>query len=268
MVPPASALLQQWWLPPLTFGMGCCICQWTVSSINVCCTLMATNPTITPFAIHVGQLSSCFFSTGLHFAALPSLQIWKASLAKFTGICHTFQSSNSQKHTFSHTKGSLQPDGLPLHIWRVLSLVSGTTFPFECINHAQSGMIHQASYQGLQHPLKQKFSFPSATVMIWVSQYDHELTTLPRVYSSRSCACPLFHPRNHALLLLESLALNPKSPGSSPPLTYGGNLLKVDPYMSWYSEYYNAITEFTTLTRVNLFKGPAHALCSFIAAAS
>ena len=32
----------------------------------------------------------------------------------------------TQKHTFSHTNGSLQPDGLPLHIWRVLTLVSGT----------------------------------------------------------------------------------------------------------------------------------------------
>ena len=30
---------------PLTLGMGCCICQWTVPSINGCCTLMATNPT-------------------------------------------------------------------------------------------------------------------------------------------------------------------------------------------------------------------------------
>jgi hypothetical protein len=55
----------------------------------------------------------------------------------------------------------------------------------------------------------------------WVFQCDHKLTTLPRVYSSRSCACPLFHPRNHALLLRESLALSRKSPGSSPPLTMG-----------------------------------------------
>jgi hypothetical protein len=93
----------------------------------------------------------------------------------------------------------------------VLSLVSGTTFPFERIKHARSGMIHQASHQGLQHPLKQKFWFPSATVIIWVSQYDHELTTLPRVYSSR----------NHALLLRESLALSLKSPGSFPHLPIG-----------------------------------------------
>jgi len=55
----------------------------------------------------------------------------------------------------------------------------------------------------------------------WVFQCDQKLTTLSRVYSSRSCACPLFHPRNHALLLRESLALSRKSPGSSPPLTMG-----------------------------------------------
>ena len=147
------------------------------------------------------------------------LTILRASLARFTGTCHTFQSPESPKHTFSHTKGSLQQDGLPHHIWRVLTLVSGTTFPFERINYAQSGMIFQASHQGLQHPLKWKFLFSSTTVIIWVSQYDHELTTLPWVYSSRSCVCPLFHPRNHALFLRESLALSPKSPGSFPPLT-------------------------------------------------
>jgi hypothetical protein len=54
-----------------------------------------------------------------------------------------------------------------------------------------------------------------------VFQCDHEITTLPRVYSSRSCVCPLFHSRNHALLLRESPGLSSKSPGSSPPLTMG-----------------------------------------------
>ena len=33
--------------------------------------------------------------------------ILRASLAKFTGTCHTFQSPELPKHTFSHTKGSL-----------------------------------------------------------------------------------------------------------------------------------------------------------------
>jgi hypothetical protein len=45
--------------------------QWLV--LSICCTCNGNNPTITPFAIHVGQLSSCFFSTGLHLAALPNL---------------------------------------------------------------------------------------------------------------------------------------------------------------------------------------------------
>jgi hypothetical protein len=54
------------------------------------------------------------------------LTILRASVAKFTGTRHTFQSPESPKHNFSHTKGSLQLDGLPLHIWRVLTLVSGT----------------------------------------------------------------------------------------------------------------------------------------------
>jgi hypothetical protein len=63
-----------------------------------------------------GQLSSCFFSTSLHSAALFQASILSASVAKFTGTRQTFQSPELPKHTFSHTKGSLQPDGLPLHI--------------------------------------------------------------------------------------------------------------------------------------------------------
>jgi hypothetical protein len=74
----------------------------------------------------VGQLSSCFFSTGLHLAALPSLPFWEHLWPSLHGTRQTFQLPESPKHTFSHTKGSLQPDGLPLHIWRVLTLVSGT----------------------------------------------------------------------------------------------------------------------------------------------
>ena len=80
------------------------------------CTCNGNNPTITPFAIHVGQLSSCFFSTGLHL----------------------FQAYHFES-------------------------VFNTTFPFERINHARSGMIFQALHQGLQHPLKR--IFPSATVI-------------------------------------------------------------------------------------------------------
>jgi len=127
----------------------------------------------------------------------------------------------TKAHPFSHKRITTTRWSATSHLKSVNDCLWDTTFPFEHINHAWSGMIHQASHQGLQHPLKQKFLFPSATIIIWVSQYDHELTTLPKVDSSWSCVCPLFHPRNHALLLRESLALSSKSPGSSPSLTMG-----------------------------------------------
>jgi len=63
---------QYWWQPTSAHStMVAAKSQWLV--LSICCTLMATNPTITPFAIHLGQLSACFFSTCLHLAALPSL---------------------------------------------------------------------------------------------------------------------------------------------------------------------------------------------------
>jgi hypothetical protein len=128
----------------------------------------------------------------------------------------------TKAHLFSHKRITTTRWSATSHLKSVNAcLWDNITFPFERINNARSGMNHQASHQGLQHPLKRKFLFPSATVIIWVSQYDHELTTLPRVYSSKSCVCPLFHPRNHALLLRESLAFSLKSPGSSPPLIMG-----------------------------------------------
>jgi len=165
------------------------------------------------------------FQHKLASCSSSKLTILKASLTKFIGTCHTFQSLESPKNTFSHTKGSLQPDGLPHHTWRVLTLVSRThNIPLRAYLPCSVWNNYQASHQSLQHPLKRKFLFPSAIVIIWVSQYDHELTTLPRVYSSRSCVCPPFHPRNHALLLHESLALSLKSPGSSPPLTMGQHI--------------------------------------------
>jgi hypothetical protein len=138
-----------------TFVNGRCNYHWQMVTLllRVGCLIMA-NPNNHPLWHLYGQLCSCFFSTNLYLAALPSFH---------------YES------------------------------VFNTTSPFERINHARSGMIFQALHQGLQHPLKWKLPFPSATVIIWVSQYDHELTTLPRVYSSRSCACPLFHPRKPRL---------------------------------------------------------------------
>ena len=123
-------------------------------------------------------------------------------------------------HLFSHKRITTTRWSATSHLKSVNAFL-WDNIPLRAYQPCRSGMIYQASHQGLQHPLKRKFLFPSATVIIWVSQYDHELTTLPRVYSSKSCVCPLFHPRNHALLLRESLAFSLKSPGSSPPLIMG-----------------------------------------------
>ncbi|KAI9386195.1 hypothetical protein POPTR_011G164150v4 [Populus trichocarpa] len=125
-------------------------------------------------------------------------------------------------------------------------------------------MIYQALHQGLQHPLKR--IFPSATVI----EYFNVITS-----------SPLFQESTHpgvASALCSSLGTTPYFSVSLPllvsrvqvalPFNHGDSPLKVDPSLSSYSEYYNVITELTTLTRVNLFLEPAHALCSFIAVAS
>ena len=59
------------------------------------------------------------------------------------------------------------------HLKSVNACLWNTTFPFERINHARSGMIHQALHQGLQHPLK--WIFPSATVI----EYFNVITSSP-----------------------------------------------------------------------------------------
>ena len=144
------------------------------------------------------------------------LTIPRASLAKFPGTCQTFQSPESSKHPFAHSKGSLQPDDLPHHIWRVFNACLWNNIPLQAYQPCLARNDLSSLTSRLTTPPQTDISKCDSH---WVFQCDHELTTLPRVYSSWSCVCPLFHRRNHALLLRESLALSPKSPGSSPPLT-------------------------------------------------
>ena len=82
------------------------------------------------------------------------LIIPRVFVAKFTGTRHTFQSPESPKHTFSHTKGSLQPDGLPLHIWRVLTLVSRT-------QHSPSSVSTMLGLEWFIKPYTKVYNTPS-----------------------------------------------------------------------------------------------------------
>jgi hypothetical protein len=146
---------------------------------------------------------------------------WVATLTipKFTSTRQTFQSPESPKHPFAYSKGSLQPDDLPRHIWKVLLLVSEThNIPLRA--YQPYSIRNDLSNLTIRLTTPPQTDIPKCDNH-WVFQCNHELITLPRVYSSRSCVYPLFHSRNHVLLLRESPALNPKSPGSFPPLTMG-----------------------------------------------
>jgi hypothetical protein len=117
---------------PLTFGMGahgwcsssCCICQWMVLSINGCCTLMTTNNH--PLCHSCGATVLLLLQHRLASSALPSLPFWKHLWPSLQVLATPFNHQSHQSTPFLTQKGSLQPDGLPHHIWRVLSLVSRT----------------------------------------------------------------------------------------------------------------------------------------------
>jgi len=100
-----------------------------------------------------------------------------ASTCLVVGYCNKWQYPNN--HPLCHLCGQLSSCffSTSLHSAAFPSFHSesifNTTFPFERINHARSGMIFQASHQGLQHPLKR--IFPSATVI----KYFNVITSSP-----------------------------------------------------------------------------------------
>jgi len=121
--------------------------------------------TITPFAIYMGNcpLASLAHACILHlFQAYHSESIFdqvyrylpNLSIAKVTKAhpCSLQMITSTRWFVTSHLKS------VNAYLWDI-------TYPFDCINHARSGMIYQASQQGLHHPLKRKFLFPSATVI-------------------------------------------------------------------------------------------------------
>ena len=134
---------------------------------------MATYLTITPFAIHVGQLSACFFSTNLHLAALPSLPFWEHLWPSLQVLAKPFNHQSQPSTPLLTPKDHFNQMVCHISSEECLTLVSGTTFPFKHINHAWPGMIYQALHQGLQHPLK--LIFPSASVI----EYFNVITSSP-----------------------------------------------------------------------------------------
>jgi len=148
-------------------------CQWTVQSIDDCCTLMTTILTITPFAIDVGQLSSYFYSTCLYSAGLPSLPFREHLWPSFQVLAKPFNHQSHPSTPLLTPKDHFNQMVCHISSEECLTLVSGTISPFKHINHTWPGMIYQALHQGLQHPLKR--IFPSVTVI----EYFNVITSSP-----------------------------------------------------------------------------------------
>ena len=105
------------------------------------------------------------------------LTIPRVSVAKFTGTCQTFQSLELPKHTLAYTKGSLQPDGLTHHIWRVLMLVYGT-------QHSPSSVSTMLGPEWFIKPYTKAYNTPSTgnfyfQVRQSLSEYLNVITSSP-----------------------------------------------------------------------------------------
>jgi hypothetical protein len=220
MVPPAPAHFQQWWLPNFDIWYG--LLHLSMDSVVHLLHINGNKPNNHPLCHSCGAIVLLLFQHMLAPCSSSKLTILRASSTKFTSTCQTFQSLESPKHTFSHSKGSLQLDGLPHHIWRVLTLVFGThniplrAYQLYSVWNDFSSLTTRLTTPPWTEISISKCNSHCLSISMW-SRAHHSFKN----YSSRSYVCSLFHPKNHALLLCESLALNPKSTGSSPPLTMG-----------------------------------------------
>jgi hypothetical protein len=168
----------------------------------VACTLMATILTITPFAIYVGN---CPLASSVQASILQLFQAYHSESVfsqVYRYLPHLSITRVTKTHLFSHQ--------------RITTARWSATSHLKSVNARLWDNIPLRAYQ----PCSVRNDLSSLTPMLTtspqtkisiskcdshylsISQYDHELATLPRVYSSRSCVCPLFHPRNHALLSL------------------------------------------------------------------
>ena len=91
-------------------------CQWSMVGAVHFLHMQWQQPNNHPLCNSCGATVLLLLQYKLAFCIFSTLTILRASVAKFTGTSQTFQSPESPKHTFSHKKGSLQPDGMPHHI--------------------------------------------------------------------------------------------------------------------------------------------------------
>jgi len=125
-----------------------------------------------PLCHSCGQLSSCFFSTCLHSAALPSLPFQERLWPSFQVLAKPFNHRVTQAPLCSLQMITSTRWFVTSHLKSVNTCL-WNNIPFKHINHAWPEMIYQALHQGLQHPLKRIFT--SATVI----EYFNVITSSP-----------------------------------------------------------------------------------------
>ncbi|KAJ6893668.1 hypothetical protein NC652_027659 [Populus alba x Populus x berolinensis] len=165
----SSCSCSQWWLPSSsTKAAGQCLVGvgGSVKSMAI--------PNNHPLCHLCGQLSSCFFSTSLHPAALPSLPFRERLRPSLQVLAKPFNHQSTKAHPCLHQRITSTRWSHTSHLKSVNACLWDTTFPFERIIHARSGMIHQASHQGLQHPLKRIFQVRQS-----LSEYLNMITSPP-----------------------------------------------------------------------------------------
>ena len=89
-----------------------------------------------------GQLSSCFFSTCLHSAALRSLPFRERLWPSFQVLAKPFNHQSHPSTPLLTPKDHFNQMVCHISSEECLTLVSGTTSPFKHINHAWPGMIY------------------------------------------------------------------------------------------------------------------------------
>jgi len=111
----APALLQQRWLPTPSLLQQWWLLKSMVGAVHLL-HINGNKPNNHPLCHSCGATVLLLLQHRLASCNSSELTILRASVTEFTGTRQTFQSPELPKHTFSHTKGSLQPEGLPHHI--------------------------------------------------------------------------------------------------------------------------------------------------------
>ena len=155
MVPPAPTLLQQWWLPTPAY-----LQQWWLPKSMVCAIhllhINSNQPNNHPLCHLYGATSFYFFSTSLHPVAYHYESVFGQV---YRYLPHLSITRVTKAHLFSDKRITTTRWSAISHLKGVNAYLRDTTFPFERINHARSGMIIKPHIKAYNTPSNGNFYF-------------------------------------------------------------------------------------------------------------